>query len=96
MKWNWTAEREKAFCQSKELLLWGKVGLLVHFNPNVDLILACDASSYGIGSVLSHKFPNGDDKPITYASHTLTESERGYSQLEKEALSIVVSIKHFH
>lgn len=96
MKWNWTAEREKAFCQSKELLLSDKVGLLVHFNPNVDLILACDDSYYGIGSVLSHKFPNGDEKPIAYASYTLTESERGYYQLEKEALSILFSIKHFH
>lgn len=79
-----------------ELFLLGKVGLLVHFNPNVDLILACDASSYGIGSVLSHTFPNGDEKPIAYASCTLTESERGYSELEKEALSIAFSIKHFH
>lgn len=83
MKWNRTAEREKAFFQSKELLMLGKVGLLVHLNPNFDLILACDASSYGIGSVLSHKFPNGDEKPIAYASCTLTESERGYSQLKK-------------
>lgn len=83
MKWNRTAEREKAFFQSKDLLLSGKVGLLVHLNPNVDLILACDASSYGIGSVLSQKIPDGDEKPIAYASCTLTESERGYSQLKK-------------
>ena len=60
--------------------------MLVHYNPDVSLKLDCDASGYGVGAVLLHIFPTGVERPIAYASRTLTQSEKGYSQLEKEAL----------
>ena len=70
--------------------------LLVHFDSTVPLTLACDASAYGIGAVLAHRFPDGSESPIGYASRTLNEAERNYSQLEKEGLSLVFGIKKFY
>ena len=70
--------------------------MLVHYDPDLPLKLHCDASAYGVGAVLSHVFPNGDERPVAYASRTLTQSERGYAQLEKEALSLVYGVKKFH
>lgn len=60
----------------------------------------CNSSNYSIGSVLFHVMPNGNIKPIAYASRTLSRHEKNYSQIMKEALAtgIVfgVNFKYFH
>ena len=78
--------RDKAFKESKRLL--SSESLLIHFDSTMPLTLACDASAYGIGAVLAHHFPHGSERPIGYASRTLNEAERNYSQLEKEGHSL--------
>ena len=52
IKWKWSADQERAFLKSKELLT--SSNLLVHFDPFLPIVLACDASQYGIGAVLAH------------------------------------------
>ena len=92
--WKWTSAQDKAFNESKDLLT--SSSLLVHFDPKLPILLACDASAYGIGAVLAHRLPDGSEKPIGYASRTLNAAERNYSQLEKEGLSLVFGIKRFY
>ena len=92
-KWCWSDEANKAFQDSKKLLTFSS--LLVHFDPKLKLTLACDASAYGIGVVLAQKYPNGSEKPIAYASRTLTKAEQNYSQIEKEGLACIYGVKHF-
>ena len=92
--WRWKAAEEKAFELSKELLTSSR--LLVHFDPSLPLILACDTSDYGMGAVLAHQMPNGEERSIGYASRSFSKSERNYPQLEKEGLACIFGVKRFH
>ena len=65
----------------KNALQADSLRLLVHFDPSNQIVVACDASSLGLGAVLSHIMPDGQERPIAYASRTLTAAEKGYSQI---------------
>lgn len=92
-KWKWTKEQGKAFTQVKEQLT--SPVILTTFDPEKELLLQCDASSYGLGAVLSHRDMNGMERPIAYCSRTLAPAEKRYSQLDKEALALVFGVKSF-
>ncbi len=92
--WIWNEEQEAAFQECKTML--SSESVLVHYDMKKPLILACDASGYGLGCVLSHQMEDGSERPIAYASRTLSTSERNYAQIEKEALSIIYGVKKFH
>lgn len=68
----------------------------MHFNDELPLVLACDASPYGLGAVLCHRMPEGEKRPVRFASRTLTKAEKNYSQLDKEALAIMFGMKKYH
>ena len=93
-KWKWSKECQSSFDLAKKELTSSKV--LTHYNPNLPLRLAGDASAYGIGAVIAHVFPDGSEHPIAFASRTLTSSEKNYAQVEKEALSLIFGVKRFH
>ena len=68
---------------------------LSHFNFDKPLILATDASNKGIGAVLLQEC-EGIENPLAHAYIVLTETQKLYSQIEKEALAIVFGVKKFH
>lgn len=81
-----------AFNKCKELLV--NAPILQYPDPEKPYILTTDASLFAIGAVLSQG-SIGSDRPIAYASRTLTETETRYSAIERELLAIIWAIKHF-
>ena len=94
VQWKWSETQQKEFKQLKDKL--SNAPVLTHFSDTLPSQLDTDALQYGIGAVISHVLPSGEERPIAYASRTLTKSERSYAQIEKEALSIVFGVKKFH
>ena len=91
--WKWTESCEKSFQQLKKIVTTDTV--LAHYNPQLQLELAVDASQYGLGAVILHVTPEEKHRPIAFASRSLNNHEKGYSQIDKEALAIMFGLKHF-
>lgn len=75
----WAQECNQAFQTAKSKLTEAPV--LVHFDSKLPLHLA--------GAVISHVMPDGSEHPIAFMFHSLSVSKRNYSQVEKEAFSLV-------
>lgn len=89
----WSKNCQTAFETSKALITEHNV--LELFDPSKPVIVATDASPYGVGAVLSHLI-DGVEKPVLFASSSLSPSEKNYSQLHREALAIIFAVKKFH
>ena len=61
--WHWGNGQQSAFEASKDLLQSEQV--LVHYQPDVDLVVSCDSPGFGLGPVLSHRFPDGTERGIS-------------------------------
>ncbi|UYV75474.1 K02A2.6-like [Cordylochernes scorpioides] len=87
--WNWNIAADKELNFIKTLLTSPPV--LRHFDPNEPLELFADASKDGLGAILMQK-----EKPLSYASASLTSPQKHYSQIEKELLALYFGCKRFH
>ena len=85
---------EKAFKEIKRLLCTDTV--LAHYDPSLQIGIFCDASEVGIGAILFHRFEDGSEGPIINISKTLSDTQRRYSQVQKEALAVIFALKKFH
>ena len=90
-KWNWSTVQQNSFKILKEKLT--QTPVLFIYDKTLPLKLDCDASSYGVGAVLSHILPDNSERPIAFASRTLNKHEKMYSQLDKEGLAVIFGLK---
>ena len=64
------------------------------FNPRLEVMLETDSSEYGIAAVLLQRANVSSPwLPVQCASRTLNEAERNYSNIEREALSVIFGVR---
>ena len=85
----WVDKQQKSFEQLKEVVTANNV--LHTFDPKAEVVLKCDASPVGIGAVIEQH-----GHPVIFVSKTLAAAERGYAQIEREALAIVWAVRRLH
>lgn len=91
---HWSKDYETSFQATKQAFTSPRC--LMHFDPTLPIILATDASAYGVSAVLSHICPDGIERIIQYASQTLSNTQKSYSQIDKKAYAIIFEVKKFY
>jgi len=89
-QWKWGDEETIAFRALKERLISAPVLACPDFTRR--FFLQTDASSTGLGAVLTQRYEESD-RVIAYASRTLNAAERNYSATELECLAVIWSIR---
>jgi len=90
--WEWSEDCQRSFDTSKKMLL--DSDFLVHYDLDKPLVLVCDASKVGVGAYIAHRI-DGKEYPIYFASATLNDAQRRYSQVEREAFAINFGLTKF-
>jgi len=62
---------------------------------NFSCTVVSDASDHGLGAVLLQE-ENGVQKPVAFASQSLSPQEKKYATTERECLALVFAITKFH
>lgn len=94
IKWEWSPDCDSAFRKIKQILISKPV--LAHYDHKLPIKLVVNSSSLALGAILSHIYSDRTERPVAYASKSLSEAECKFSQIEKEGLAIMFGIKHFH
>lgn len=89
-KWSWTDECEESFNAIKQHLVSAPVLTCPDFSRPFKL--QTDASSFGIGAVLTQDFDDGE-RPICFLSRSLSAAERNYSTTERECLAVIWAVE---
>ncbi|CAB4006959.1 Transposon Tf2-9 poly, partial [Paramuricea clavata] len=93
-KWQWTVIHQQAFQKIKTAI--AEDCSMAFYDPAKETTLTVDASPVGLEVILSQIQKDGTIRNISYASRTLTPTERRYSQTEKEVLAVVWGCERFH
>lgn len=90
ISWNWTSDCDAAFQTIKEALVTAPILTCPDFDK--PFTLQTDASSYGIGAVLTQNTAAGE-QVICYLSRTLTRPERNFTTTERECLAVIWAVE---
>lgn len=94
-EFTWGAEQDLAFEEVKHAVAECTT-TLGYFSMEDRTELYTDASPFALGAVLVQINNKGEKRIISFASKSLSPTERRYAQTQREALGIVWACEHFY
>jgi hypothetical protein len=89
----WGKSQVKSFEELKSIICESVTLAFPNFSK--PFLLRTDASDYELGAVLAQTSHDGHERPIAFASRSLSKCERNYHATEKECLAIVWALNKF-
>ncbi|KAA8490790.1 Transposon Ty3-I Gag-Pol polyprotein [Porphyridium purpureum] len=89
--------QSQAFLSLREALSDPETGdrkVLAAYDPEAEHTLWTDASSTGLGAMLTQREGTGD-RPVAFYSRLLRPAEQNYTVTEKECLAAIAAMEHF-
>lgn len=93
----WSEPCQKSFECAKALMASNR--LVMHYDPKLPIFVFSDASPYGVGAMLAHQTHQEGklvERPVLFANATLSDVQKRYSQIDREALAVMFAISKFH
>ena len=93
----WSSECQQSFELCKKLLSSNE--LLIHYNPDLPIVVITDASPVGVGAVLAHVVKhNGQslERLVMFASASPNKTQQNYAQVDREALAVIFAVTKFY
>jgi len=94
VRFKWTDDCEKAFQELKTALITAPVLVLPDFRK--PFILTCDASTSGVGYILSQNEEGDREHVIFYGERGLRPNETRWGITDLELLALVEGVKAYH
>ena len=88
----WGPSQTSAFNEIKAELT--RLTTLALYSSEAPTKIRSDASAYGMGAILLQQHSD-KWKPVAFASRSLTDTEKRYSQIEKEAWQLSGHVRSF-
>nr|CAI5852327.1 unnamed protein product [Callosobruchus analis] len=92
VNFTWGICQKEAFKRSKKILT--ECPSLAYFDPSKEISIQADASCYGLGACLMQS-SKGKTEIVCYASRLLSNTEKNYAQIEREALALTWAADKF-
>ena len=89
----WTPDADQAFRRLKER--FSSAPILTVPDPSLPFIVEVDASSVGIGAVLSQRSTDGKVHPCAFLSHRLSPTETRYDVGDRELLAVKMALEEW-
>uniref|UniRef100_A0A146SAR5 Gypsy retrotransposon integrase-like protein 1 n=1 Tax=Fundulus heteroclitus TaxID=8078 RepID=A0A146SAR5_FUNHE len=93
VKFAWNEQADKAFKRLKDLFTSAPV--LVSPDPERQFIVEVDASSSGVGAILSQKAIDGRIHPCAFFSRKLSSAEQNYDVGNRELLAVKLALEEW-